>query len=171
MLRLILALRVHVAYFTIILESLRVILMTFKLPHVTMILFIIMVSYRRHIFEILIPVFNKQGLATYIRAGFSASSRNDFTFNCHEIQLIKIVSQTHNFYIFNLNRSPSSKDSIYDCLMTSMSHNQELDPKSFFIFVGELNAHHQDWLNSNMTDKQTRFYQTIGVSSGTNYCC
>ena len=32
--------------------------------------------------------------------------------------------------------------------MTSMSHIQELDRKSCFVFVGDLNAHHRDWLNS-----------------------
>ena len=49
-------------------------------------------------------------------------------------------------------RSPRSGDSIYDCLMTSMSHIQELHPKSCFIFVGDLNAQHQGWLNSDATD-------------------
>ena len=36
--------------------------------------------------------------------------------------------------------------------MTSVSHIKELDHKSCFIFVGDLSAHHQHWLNSNMTD-------------------
>ena len=48
-----------------------------------------LVSYWHHISELLIPDFSKpilllkgddkQGLATYIRTGFSASSRNDLT--------------------------------------------------------------------------------------------
>ncbi|MEL6899152.1 MAG: hypothetical protein AAFP90_23870, partial [Planctomycetota bacterium] len=66
----------------------------------------------------------------------------------HEIQLVKIGSRTHNFYVFNIYRSPTANDSIYDCLMTSMSHIQELDRKSCFVFVGDFNAHHRDWLNS-----------------------
>ena len=121
-----------------------------------------MVTSRRHVSELLIPGFNnptlllksdgKQGLVTYIRNGFSASLRNDLTCKCpnvrHEIQLVKIGSRTHNFYVFNIYRSPSANDSIYDCLMTSMSHIQELDRKSCFVFVGDFNAHHRDWLNS-----------------------
>ena len=33
-----------------------------------------------------------------------------------------------------------------------MSNIQESDRKSCFVFVGDLNAHHQDWLDSNTTD-------------------
>ena len=39
-------------------------------------------------------------------------------------------------------------DSIYDCLLSSMSEIRELDRKSSFIFVGDMNAHHQEWLKS-----------------------
>ena len=77
-----------------------------------------MVSFRRHKSEILILDFNKptlllkstgkQWLTTYIITVFLASLRNESTRNCHEIQLVKIVSRTHNFYVLNLFRRPSS---------------------------------------------------------------
>ena len=54
---------------------------------------------------------------------------------------------SNNFYIFSLYRNPDLDDSIYDCLLSSMSDIQELDRKSSFIFVGDTNAH-QEWLKS-----------------------
>ena len=37
---------------------------------------------------------------------------------------------------------------IYECLQNSYINIQEEDRKSCFLFVGDLNAHHRDWLNS-----------------------
>ena len=37
---------------------------------------------------------------------------------------------------------------IYDCHLSFMNNIQELDRKSSFIFVGDLNTHHQEWLKS-----------------------
>ena len=162
--RLILALGVNVVYSIIILEDL---MRNFNDLQIASRDYDIIlcsetkVTNRRYISELLIPGFNKpilllrgdgkQGLVTYVRTGFSAFLRNNLACKCpnvgHEIQL-KIISRTHNFDVFNLYRSPTANDSIYDCSMTSMSYIQELDRKSCFVFVGDLNAHHRDWLNS-----------------------
>ena len=119
-----------------------------------------LVSDRRHISELLIPGFNKptlllrnsilraRGLAIYIRSGFSASVKSDSKCSCHEVQLVKICSKSNNFYIFSIYRNPDLDNSIYDCLLTSMSMIQESDRKSAFIFVGDFNAHHKEWLGS-----------------------
>ena len=124
-----------------------------------------LVSSRRHVSELLLPDFNKptlllrdarprvRGLAAYIRSGFLATVRKDFICNCHEVQLIKVCSKSNNFYIFSLYRNPDLDDRIYDCLLTSMSNIQECDRKSCFVFVGDLNAHHREWLSSNSTDR------------------
>ena len=61
---------------------------------------------------------------------------------------MKVCGKYINFYIFSLYRNPDLDDSIYDCLLVSMSTIQSLDKKASFIFVGDLNAHHVDWLNS-----------------------
>ena len=119
-----------------------------------------LVSNRRHAAELILPGFSKPtqllrgsrprvcGLAAYIRSGFSASICKDHICTCHEIQLIKVSSRVNNFYIFSIYRNPDLDDSIYDCLLGSMGNIQEMDPKSAFIFVGDVNAHHREWLNS-----------------------
>ena len=119
-----------------------------------------LVSQRRHVSEILLQGFNKptlllrdtrpnvRGLAVYIRTGFPATIRKENVCNCHEVQLIRVCSKHNNFYIFSLYRNPNSDDVLYECLLNSMGNIQATDRKSSFIFVGDLNAHHKEWLNS-----------------------
>ena len=64
------------------------------------------------------------------------------------MQVIRVCSKSNNLYIFSLYRNPDLDDSIYDCLLSFMSDIQELNRKSSFIFVGDLNAHHPEWLKS-----------------------
>ena len=61
-------------------------------------------------------------------------------------------SKSNNFYIFSFYCNPDLDD--YNCLLSSMTDIQELDRKSSLIFVGDLNAHHQEWLKPvNSTDR------------------
>ena len=53
-----------------------------------------------------------------------------------------------NLYVFNLYRNPDLDDRILDCLLTSMSAVQAEDVRASFLFVGDLNGHHQEWLGS-----------------------
>ena len=54
-------------------------------------------------------------------------------------------------------RNPDLNDSIFDCLLLSMAAIQESDSKASFIFVGDVNAHHREWLNSvSPTDQHGR---------------
>ena len=119
-----------------------------------------LVSDRRHISELLLPNFDKpllllrnslpraQGLCVYTRAGFSTSRFNKYECGCHEIMVVRVCSRFNNFYIFSIYRNPNSDDSIYDCLLNSYINIQEEDRKACFIFIGDFNAHHRDWLNS-----------------------
>ena len=119
-----------------------------------------LVSNRRNIAELLLPNFNRpalllrdsrpraRGLAVYIRTGFCASMQKNHICECHEIQLVKITSRTNNFYIFSMYRNPDLDNSIFDCLLDSMFEIQGADRKASFIFVGDLNVHHQNWLVS-----------------------
>ena len=119
-----------------------------------------LVSSRRHTSELLLPNFNKpvqllrnsmpraQGLCIYTRTGFNASRFGKYECGCHEIMIVRVCSRFNNFYIFNLYRNPDSDDSIYECLLNSYINIQEEDRKSCFIFIGDLNAHHRDWLDS-----------------------
>ena len=42
--------------------------------------------------------------------------------------------------------NPDRDDRIFDCLLTSMAAVQAEDVRASFLFVGDLNGHHQDWL-------------------------
>ena len=56
------------------------------------------------------------------------------------------------FYVYSLYRNPDQDDSIYDCLLTSMAAVQAGDVRASFLFVGDLNSHHQKWLCSTTTN-------------------
>ena len=119
-----------------------------------------LVSNRRHSSELILPNFNKplqllrnslpraQGLCLYTRVGFNASRFKKYECGCHEIMITRVCSRFNNFYIFSLYRNPNSDDSIYECLLNSYIKIQEEDRKSCFIFIGDLNGHHTDWLDS-----------------------
>ena len=119
-----------------------------------------LVSDLRHISELLIPGFKKptllkrdaipraRGMALYIREGLSASHRPLYECGCHETQVVKVSGRLVNLYVFASYRNPDLDDTIFDCLLTKMATVQENDPKACFVFVGDYNAHHTEWLNS-----------------------
>ena len=88
------------------------------------------------------------GLAAYIRSGFFAAIKKKNVCTCHEFQIIRFCIKSNNCYLFSLYHNPDLDDSIYDCLLSSISNIQELDRKSSFIFFSNLNTHHQEWLKS-----------------------
>ena len=51
-------------------------------------------------------------------------------------------------YVFTLYCNPDLDDWIFDCLLTSMAAVQAEDVGASFLFVGDLNGHHQEWLGS-----------------------
>ena len=118
------------------------------------------VSSFRHTSELLLPEFNKpllirrnaipraRGMCAYVRSGFTASRQRDAECSCHEVMVVRVCSRHSNVYIYSCYRNPDLDDSIYDCLKESMSNIQESDRKACFVFVGDFNAHHRDWLQS-----------------------
>ena len=118
------------------------------------------VSDYRHNSELLLPHFNKpwlirrgsqpraRGMSVYIRSGFTASRQKEFECGCHEVMVVRVCSKHNNIYVFSVYRNPDLDDSIFDCLKESMARVQERDPKSCFIFVGDVNVHHREWLQS-----------------------
>ena len=54
----------------------------------------------------------------------------------------------NNFYEFGAYRNPDLWDKIFACLLTAMAEVQSLDRKASFLFVGDVNAHHEEWLGS-----------------------
>ena len=55
--------------------------------------------------------------------------------------------------MFSLYRNPDLDDRIFDCLLTSMAAVHAEDVRAFFLFVGDLNSHHQEWLGSETTNR------------------
>ena len=119
-----------------------------------------LVSDRRHVCEVEMSRFLKpaliyrgafpgaQGMALYIRKNFSAYRQSKFECRCHEVMVVRVCSRLVNFYIFGVYRNPNNDDSIYDCLLNAMASIQSVDRKASFLFVGDLNAHHVEWLKS-----------------------
>ena len=50
--------------------------------------------------------------------------------------------------MFSLYRNPDLDDRIYDCLLTAMAAVQAADARASFLFVGDFNDHHQEWIGS-----------------------
>ena len=60
-----------------------------------------------------------------------------------------------NFYVFGLYCNPVLDDWIYYCLLTSMAAVQANYVHVFFLFVSDLNGHHQEWLRSKTTNRHS----------------
>ena len=58
-----------------------------------------------------------------------------------------------NLYVCSLYRNPDLDGRIFDCLLTSMAAMQAEDVLASFLFVGDLNGHHQEWLGSATTNR------------------
>ena len=50
--------------------------------------------------------------------------------------------------MFSVSQNPDADDGNFDGLLVSMAAIQENDGKPSFVFIGEFNAHHKEWLNS-----------------------
>ena len=49
--------------------------------------------------------------------------------------------------------NPDLDDWIYDCLITSTAAVQAEDVRASFLFMGDLNGRHQEWLGSSKTNR------------------
>ena len=87
-------------------------------------------------------------MAVYITNGCSVSHNATFECGCHEVQIIKVCGKHNNSYLFSVYWNPDADDEIFDCLLVSMTAIQENDRKASFVFIGDSNAHHKEWLNS-----------------------
>ena len=55
--------------------------------------------------------------------------------------------------MFILYRNPDLDDRIFDCLLASLAAVQAEDVRASFLFVGDLNGHHQEWFGSTTTNR------------------
>ncbi len=65
-----------------------------------------------------------------------------------ETVVIRVCAQLQDFYVLGSYRNPDSDDTIFDCLLMAMSLIQDDDRKAAFVFIGDFNAHHREWLES-----------------------
>lgn len=87
-------------------------------------------------------------MALYIRTSFNVQYIKNAVCTCHEVMAVKVPSRHNNFYIMGIYRNENLGNGLYDCLLTAMASMQSNDAKASFIFLGDFNAHHQEWLNS-----------------------
>ena len=67
--------------------------------------------------------------------------------------VFRVSGARQNFYVFSLYCNPDLDDWIYDCLLTAMAAVQAAYARPSFLFVGDLNGHHQEWLGSTTTNR------------------
>ena len=66
---------------------------------------------------------------------------------------LEVCGVRQNFYVFNLYLNPDLDDQISDCLHTSMVAVQSEDVHASYLFVADLDGHHQEWLGSTTTNR------------------
>ena len=66
--------------------------------------------------------------------------------------VVRVCGLRQNFYVYSLYHNPDQDDRICDCLLTSMAAVQAEDVRASFLFVGDLNGHHQSgWVLQRLT--------------------
>ena len=58
--------------------------------------------------------------------------------------VFKVCGVRQNLYVFSLYRNPDLDNRIFDCSLTSVAAVQAEDVHAPFLFVGDLNGHHQE---------------------------
>ena len=123
-------------------------------------------SEMRHVSELLAPGFGRpvllrrrkmhreREMAAYIRDGYGAFRQPKFECGCGEMLVFRVCGVKQNLHVFSLYRHPNLDDRIYDCLLASVAAVQTEDVRASFLYAGDLNGHHQEWLGSTNTNRQ-----------------
>ena len=124
-----------------------------------------LVSDMRHVLEVLVPSFclpvllcrgkmpRARGMASYVQDGYGAFRQPKFESGCREMVVFRVCGVRQNLYVYSLYRSPDPDDRIFDCFLASMAAVQAEDVRASFLFVGDLNGYHQEWLGSTTTNR------------------
>ena len=75
---------------------------------------------------------------------------------------------TDVIFVFIVYRNPDISDEIFDCLLAIMTTVQSVNRKVSFLFVGDVNAHHKEWVESSTTNLQCRATHDFASSLGRN---
>ena len=114
--------------------------------------------------ELLVPRFGRpvllcwgktpqaRGMAAYEQDGYGAFRQTKFECGCCKMMIFKVCGVRQNLYVFSLYHNPDLDEWIFDCLLASMAAMQSENIRASFLFVGDLNGHHQEWLGSTTTN-------------------
>ena len=78
----------------------------------------------------------------------------------------RVCGVRQNLYVCSLYRNPDLDDRIFYCLLASMAAVQDEDISASFLFVGDLNGHHREWLGSTTTNRHAVAAVDFGTVSG-----
>ena len=138
-----------------------------------------LVSDRRHISELLVPGFGclvllcrdgmprARGMASYVRDGYGEFRQPKFECCCCEMLVFRVCGARQYFYGFSLFRNLDLDDQIYDCLKPAMAAVQAADARASFLFMCDLNGHHQEWLGSTPKNR----HGVAALDFATVSCC
>ena len=87
-----------------------------------------------------------RGIAAYVRDGYGAFRQPKFECGCGEMLVFRVCGVRQNLYVFSLSRNPDRDDRIFYCLLASMAAVRAEDVRAFYLFVGDLKIHRQEWL-------------------------
>ena len=104
-----------------------------------------------------------RGMAVHVRDGYGAFHQPKFECGCCEMLVVRVCGVKQNLYVYSLYRNPDLDDRIFDCLLASMGAVLAGDVRASFLFVGDLNGHHQEWLISTTTNRH-------GDAATNSYC-
>ena len=88
-----------------------------------------------------------------MQEGYGAFRQHTYECGCCEMLVFTACGARQNFYVFSLYRNLNLDDQIYNYLLTSMAAVQAKDVRASFLFMGDLNDHHQEWLGSTTTNR------------------
>ena len=80
--------------------------------------------------------------------------------------VFRVCGVAQNLFLYSLDRNPDLDDRIFDCLIGSMAAVQAEDVHASFLFVGDLNCHHQEWLGSTTTNRHGVAVFDVATVSG-----
>ena len=92
-------------------------------------------------------------MAANVQDGYGAFCQPKFQCCSCEMLVFKVCGVRQNLYVFSLYSNPDLGDWIFVCLLASMAAVQAEDARASFLFVGDLNGHHQEWLCSTTTNR------------------
>ena len=124
-----------------------------------------LVSDMRHMSELLVPGFGRRvllcrgkmpwahGMVAYVLDGYEGFRLPEFECGCCEMLVFRVCGVRQNLYVYSLYRIPGLDDRIFDHLQASSAAVQAEDVRASFLFVGDLNGHHQEWFGSTTTNR------------------